>query len=173
MQRRVVAEELLRKGRVHRHRADCQIAYDDSLAPPNPHLVAAVKRYDRNLFFRRNIVSRRWELWRWVSEPAATAHRMPPDELVRRAVFVKTVQTFDGRECDPDYRILEYLSACDNFKKGLDSPEKMADHMDEVDRQRDVRDKLEQLEAVEDWKRDNKFQIRSGVGKGRIISHAR
>lgn len=172
MQRRVVAEELLKRGRVHRHRADCQIAYDPARQPPNPHLVAAIQRYDRQLFFRYNVVSERWELWRFrdgATIPTSPA-QLTAEEMVQRAVFVKTVATFYGAYCDPDWRILEYLNAIDEYAKGRESVDRTADHLDRVSSKQIAKRREELRQEVEDWKRDNREQLRSLRGLNRHIS---
>lgn len=171
MQRTVVAEELLKIGRVHRHRADCQIAYDPNRQLPTTHLVAAVQRYDRQLFFRYNVVSCRWELWRFRDgSPVTDPKTLSPEEMVSRAVYVKTVQTFWGAYADPDWRILEYLHAVDEYRKGRESAERTADHLDRQSAAH-IRKKREELhQEVDDWKRDNREQIRSLRGLNRYIS---
>lgn len=172
MKRQKVAADLLRKGFVHRHRADCQIAYDDREVPPGPHLIAAIRRYDPQLFFRKNIISMRWEVWRWRDgfPPRESAAGMTPDGILAGSVFIKTVQTFDGKYCDPDVRVLEFLVATDEFAKGRQTVDQIADHMDNCSTRNLMKEREERREYVEDWKKDNRYQIRSAVGGGRFIS---
>lgn len=172
MNARDIAEALLRKGVTHRHNPLCQIAYDSRRRPP-AYVESRVKRYDPQLFFRFNIVKTRWELWRWRTRTTPDARRVDPGEMVKRAVFVKTIQNPDRSYCDPDWQLLEWLVGADRFEAGEDTAAKVDRSLARDDAAGEVRQAAERDTFAKDWANDNKHQIRSITGGGRIISTPR
>lgn len=164
----------LRRGLVHRHNPLFQVAFDDVRRPHNAHVDRQLKRYDRNLFLRYNCVSGYWELWRWKGLVVPRSRScVPPDELVRRAVFVFKVCTPDGVYLEPDMVLVRRIAEADRWARAQYTPEQLANAMDSEDAVMDRRKAAARSEFVSDWARDNKNQIRSLAGNQTIYSTPR
>lgn len=164
----------LTKGRVHRFNPRFIRAYDDRRAPPAD-VMAAIQRYDRNLFARFNRVLGLWELWRWRGAvvPRSIA-ALPPEEASRRAVFVFKICHPDTGDPIPfDMQVYRRLVLADQWARGQDTADKLADQLDREDDLIERRRLAANAQFVNDWKTDNKHQIRSALGLGRRYSTPR
>lgn len=162
----------LRRGRMHRHNPAFCVAYDDCRRFPVPHVLAALKRYDRNLYFRYNHVIHMWELWRWYGLIApAHAWLIPPEELVHRSGFIfKLCDPDTGVPMPPDWTLYQRIVHADRWAIGQYTGDQAADAMDSDTAKMERRKKAAQAEFVRDWSSDNKNQIRSLIGSQTIIS---
>jgi len=145
-----------------------QSVYDDTRRPENPHVDLRVRRYDRQLFLRFNRLSRRWEVWRWRS--FCVPSHVPGDggEVCRRAAYCGTIMEHDSRFAPVDWRLYRRLRIADMHSRG-DTGDAVADSYDEADRRQDLEDKREIATLTDDWRDDNKYQLRSFINRGRTI----
>lgn len=167
-------DQKLRRGLVHRHDPMFHPAFNDRIRPAQRHVVDRVKRYDRNLFFRFNQVAHLWELWRWKGLVVPRDVRaVPPDELVRRAVFVFKILDETNGFAEPDWHLLRRLHLADEWEKSRYTPDQSVNQLDAEDAIVRRRQKANMEQYVADWSTDNKSQIRSLVGGQTIISASR
>jgi hypothetical protein len=166
-------DEILNLKRVHRFNPAFIRAYDDRRQPPG-HVIAAIQRYDRNLFARFNLVLGLWELWRWRGGTIPDRKGLPPEEFARRAVFVfKICHPATGAPIPFDMQVYRRLVVADNWAKGQLTADQVADGLDAEDALLERRKAAANEQFVEDWKTDNKHQVRSAIGLGRRISTPR
>jgi len=154
---------LARYNMSRRHQPWTQCAYDAGRVPANRAVVAAIQRYDRNLFPRWNMISARWEMWRWrrlvgARNPVTT----PPEEMVRRAVYV-----FTCAAGPLDWNTLRRLVAAD---RGTETVEQTARALDQADAVKRDRDEKDVHDFVRDWEVDNARQLDSLTGNQSVIS---
>ena len=149
-----------------------QRVYDDERKPDNPHVVEALKRYDPALFVRYNRLDERWELWRYRS------HVIPKKvpgllEISKRACKLWALVEIDGSHREGDWRMLKQIVERDTFVNISSDPEKVADHMDRVERDQKEAEQKENEDWATDWAQDNKNQLRRFIGRHSLYSTPR
>lgn len=176
MIRRELALKLASMGSVRRWDPQIQVVYDNRRRLAYPYVAERLRRYDRSLFMRFNAMAERWELFKWRGIAAPYVRdivQIPAEEMARRSQFLWTVQDdLTGAFCEPDARTIRKIQDGDLFAKfGSSSGERIADALDEEDRQREARNKVELESACYEEARRMAFEIRRMTGFHKVISH--
>lgn len=176
MIRRELALKLAAMGSVRRWDPQIQVVYDDRRRLRSSYVTERLRRYDRALFVRFNAMAERWELFRWRGAVAPRREEIPtipPEEMARRSQFLWTVQDDrTGGFCEPDARTIRKVQLGDLFAKfGSSSGGRIADALDEEDRQQEARDKVEREDACYEEARRIAFEIRRMTGHHKVFSH--
>ena len=172
MNKRDLCDSIIARGITRRSDPYYQKVYDYRRVPDNQHVVRALQAYDRHLFVRFNCATERWELARWRSHTVPSVLPVSDEEKCNRSFTICTVENLDGSYRPVDWRLYKRAVHGDPWRK-FGSVNSMARQMDEADRQAKIREDAEVDRMMDDWADDNKFQIRSFINRGRIISTAR
>lgn len=171
----------------------CQEFYDPNARPP-AHILAAIQRYDPAVVLRfnrgyvdsrgREIVPRRWEVWRFKgsSFPSNPA-RVTPDEWARRAHYCFTVEdhkpdclrglekrcTCGGIFAHVDDRARRALWWGDLFRRVGLTTKALAKHLDRQDADQEAETERRLATATDDWMRDDARILDEAMGRSRPI----
>ncbi len=135
-------------------------SYDPSARPPS-HVLAAMQRYDPQVFFRWNLIIERWELWRWRGSPVEVPRHQPsPEEMSKRAVYLYQIRERDWTYRPIDMRCVHDLVHGDTWRNWHVDDDEYAKMLDAADAKREAKEDKKIDDLIDDWTRDHKNQIR-------------